>query len=75
MSEMTDEEFLQYCKTHCSTPRAAFVPSQIARLIRLYGDETLAKKWDAIGPAIIDGYRNQILHMIATIEKKGITKN
>lgn len=35
MTEMTDAEFLSYCFTHAETPRAGFVPKQIARLLTL----------------------------------------
>lgn len=37
MRRMSDDEFLLYCETHCDSPRAGFVPSQLERLANLAG--------------------------------------
>lgn len=72
--KMTDKEFILYCKTHCNTPRAAFVPAQIARLLRLAGREETAKEWDALDNFIIDNYRTKVLQLISEIEARGTKK-
>jgi len=36
---MNELEFLDYCASMCTTPRAGFTPEQIARLWRLAGPE------------------------------------
>lgn len=72
---MSDEEFLLYCRTHCLSSRAAFVPAQIARLLRLHGDEELAAQWDSLPNMIIDGYKYKVLKLLEEIEaKKAISK-
>jgi hypothetical protein len=43
---MTDKEFLDYCDAMTETPRCGFVPSNIARIFRLAGDQETAKTWD-----------------------------
>lgn len=67
---MSDEEFLNYCRTHCQSPRTAFVPAQIARLLRLAGREETAKEWDALDNMIIDNYKNKVLSLLKEIEQK-----
>lgn len=66
---MTDHEFLYYCRTHCGTPRAAFVPAQIARLHRLAGHDDVAEKWDAVPNQILDGYRAVVLDLVGQAER------
>lgn len=67
---MDDKEFLQYCRFHCETPRAAFVPNQIARLYRLAGHEETAKIWDKAPNAIMDGWKYKVLDLLDEIAKK-----
>lgn len=66
---MTDQEFLLYCQTHCASPRAAFVPQQIARLLRLAGKLEAASAWDEITPTkIIDDQRNLVKRLVHLAE-------
>lgn len=70
MPEMSDKEFMLYCRTHCSTPRAAFVPSQIARLHRLAGNEERADHWEKQPNQILDGYKFVVLDLLDQIDRK-----
>lgn len=72
--EMSNAEFVLYCRMHCNTPRAAFIPAQIARLLRLSGREQLASEWDALPNAIIDGHKDKVLALLAEIEQKIISE-
>lgn len=71
MNEMSDKEFLLYCRTHCNTPRAAFVPSQIARLYRLAGFNERATIWNRLPNQILDGHTYIVLDLLDKIEKRG----
>lgn len=39
MSDMTDNEFIRYCESHSSTPRALFHVDHINRLYKLAGED------------------------------------
>jgi len=45
MGDMTDEEFIRYCDTHCESPRAGFIVEQIVRILTLAGETELAESW------------------------------
>lgn len=49
---MSDEEFILYCRSHCRTERAGFLPEHIERLLRLAGDER-SKDWVGVPVQII----------------------
>lgn len=49
---MDDLEFIRYCETHCETPRAGFVGQNIARILRLAGEDEKAKEWDDLGSIV-----------------------
>jgi hypothetical protein len=57
---MTDKEFLDYCEAMTETPRCGFVPSNIARLLRLAGHEGYAKQWDLERNYIVDGCHDEV---------------
>ena len=63
---MNDSEFLQYCETHSHTERCGFVPSQIARLCKLIGDEDSAKNWAALDNGVYDMDGIEIRAAVAT---------
>ncbi len=67
---MTDQEFLSYCEAHCDTPRAAFVPAQIARLHRMAGYEDAAQIWDRTPNRIMDGWKNVVLKLVVEAREK-----
>jgi hypothetical protein len=60
---MTDKEFLDYCESMAETPRCGFVPSNIARLLRLAGDEETAKQWDPEHHRVVDGCHEAVRHL------------
>lgn len=47
IKSLSDCEFLSYCAAHSETPRALFSSEQIARALRLAGQEEAAATWDA----------------------------
>ena len=47
MSEMTDDEFLDYCIAHSETERSIFHTDHVARLLRLEGQHSRALIWEA----------------------------
>ena len=57
---MTDKEFLDYCEGMTDTPRCGFVPSSIARLLRLAGHEDLAKQWDTVPHRVISNCHDDV---------------
>ena len=67
---MNDKEFLQYCRTHCETPRAAFVPQQIARLMRMAGFPMMARHFDAMPNQVLDGFKDDVLIMLDIINAR-----
>lgn len=50
MDDLTDAELPGYFDAHCRTERALFHKSHIVRLVRLSGDERLAKLIDDEAP-------------------------
>jgi len=62
--DMTDQEFLLYCETHCKTERAGFVPQQIARLFRLAGYRAEAALWNKRPLSIITCREDAILPLV-----------
>ena len=42
---MTDEQFINYCDTHCRTPRALFNAADINRISALAGDSLRVSGW------------------------------
>lgn len=54
MTQMTDEEFLIYCDSMADTPRCGFAPSNVARLVRLAGQEEWAKHWEGKPVGVYD---------------------
>lgn len=69
---MTDEEFLLYCETHCQSPRAAFVPAQIARLYRMAGHDCTAEIYESLPNAIMDGWKYRVLDLIKSIRERHV---
>lgn len=56
-TEMNDERFLSYMKTHCRTERALFSRYQVARLADLAKAPLLWQvdaEWASLGPDYID---------------------
>lgn len=70
---MTDEEFLDYCESMTETPRCGFVPSNIARLLRLAGRGEWAALWDKEGIRIVDGIHDEIRKYVKEARER--TKN
>lgn len=62
--DMSDQEFLTYCETHCETERAGFVPHQIARLFRLAGYPAEAALWDKRPLNIITCREDAVLPLV-----------
>lgn len=54
---MTDEEFLDYCRSHCRTERAGFVKQNLDRLMDLAGESRLE---GVVEGAIYSCYEGQI---------------
>ena len=57
---MNDNEFLDYCEAMTETPDCGFVPSNIARLLRLAGHEAEAAEWDKAPVAVHRGYHSAV---------------
>lgn len=70
MNDMDDAEFLNYALGMADTPRCGFVPSQIARLYRLAGDEDKAALWDKEPNQVIDADRHGIRKLVALAEAR-----
>ena len=73
MSEMSDEEFLDYCDGMTETERCGFVPKQLARLLRLAGEEALAIQWEAQPNQIVDHIHDDVTRLV--IQARGIIKS
>ena len=67
---MTDEEFLSYCEGMAETPRCGFVPSNIARLLRLAGHDEHAAQWDKEPNYIVDGCHDAIRRHVAEARER-----
>jgi len=52
---LTDDALIEYCYTHCRTPRALFHESHINRLLELAGkgDLCAGREWASYGPDMI----------------------
>jgi hypothetical protein len=57
---MNDLEFLDYCMAMTKTERCGFVPSNIARLLYLAGENDLAKEWEKEPNYIVSGCHDAI---------------
>jgi len=57
---MNDIEFLDYCDGMTETEDCGFVPSNIARLLRLAGYEAEAAEWDKAPVAVHRGYHSAV---------------
>jgi hypothetical protein len=61
---MTDKEFLDYCDSMTRTQRCGLVPSNIARLLRLAGNEARARAWDAEPNRIVDNCHDEVREFV-----------
>lgn len=66
MSIESDTEFLDYCFFHSETPRCGFVPSHVARLLRLASPvyEEVARRWDAMPNSVINLNREEVKTLV-----------
>lgn len=61
---MTNDEFLNYCEAHATTPRCGFVPEQLARLCRLAGRSEEAGSWDRHPHGVVNCREHVILGLV-----------
>lgn len=68
---MNDNEFLDYCEAHASTPRAGFVPEQLHRLFVLAGDPA-GGNWDKVPKGHIESFGSCPWHITERVTKARI---
>ncbi len=63
-ARMTDDEFLNYCATHATTPRCGFIPGQLSRLCRLAGAVGATEFWAQQALRVVNCDREAVRRLI-----------
>lgn len=75
-TDMTDEQFINYCEDHCRTPRALFSADHINRIAALAGDNMTVHGWhecheDAMLPWVKDARKRMRQPKLALVVNNG----
>jgi len=70
MTEMNDEEFLDYCEIHSETARCGFIPSELERLCRLSGFNKSANMYKEMKNLVINCNEEVIKRYVKTARER-----